>query len=113
MINGFGQTEGAGCVLKKFYHRLDGDERDLKRLTSVGQATTGDAGRDPRRRTTAKWPPGTIGEICFRSANRDGAATGTIQSRRSKRCATAGCTPATSGAWTRTVSSTWSTARRT
>jgi len=66
MINGFGQTEGAGCVLKKFYHRPDGDERDLKRLTSVGQGTTGTRvvilDDDDR-----EVPCGTIGEICFRT----------------------------------------------
>jgi len=66
MINGFGQTEGAGCVLKKFYHRPDGDARDLKRLTSVGQATTGTrvAILDEHDREVA---PGVIGEICFRT----------------------------------------------
>jgi acyl-CoA synthetase (AMP-forming)/AMP-acid ligase II len=67
MINGFGQTEGAGCVLKKFYHRPDGDERDLKRLTSVGQATTATrvAILDEADREVSS---GAIGEICFRSA---------------------------------------------
>jgi acyl-CoA synthetase (AMP-forming)/AMP-acid ligase II len=66
MINGFGQTEGAGCVLKKFYHRPDGDARDLKRLTSVGQATTGTRVviLDDEDREV---PTGTIGEICFRT----------------------------------------------
>ena len=66
MINGFGQTEGAGCVLKKFYHRPEGDERDLKRLTSVGQATTTTrvAILDEEDHEV---PVGTIGEICFRS----------------------------------------------
>lgn len=66
MINGFGQTEGSGCVLKKHYHRPNGDERDLKRLTSVGQATTGTRVvilDDDDREVAA----GTIGEICFRS----------------------------------------------
>jgi acyl-CoA synthetase (AMP-forming)/AMP-acid ligase II len=66
MINGFGQTEGSGCVLKKHYHRPDGDERDLKRLTSVGQATTTTQVAildDEDREVTA----GTVGEICFRS----------------------------------------------
>jgi acyl-CoA synthetase (AMP-forming)/AMP-acid ligase II len=66
MINGFGQTEGAGCVLKKFYHRPEGDARDLKRLTSVGQATSA-------TRVVilddddSEVPVGTIGEICFRA----------------------------------------------
>lgn len=66
MINGFGQTEGAGSVLKKHYHRPDGDERDLKRLTSVGQATTGTrvAILDDDDREV---PSGIIGEICFRT----------------------------------------------
>jgi acyl-CoA synthetase (AMP-forming)/AMP-acid ligase II len=65
MINGFGQTEGAGTVLKKHYHRPDGDERDLKRLTSVGQATTATrvAILDENDREVST---GTIGEICFR-----------------------------------------------
>jgi acyl-CoA synthetase (AMP-forming)/AMP-acid ligase II len=67
MINGFGQTEGSGCVLKKFYHRPDGDERDLKRLTSIGQGTTTTrvAILDDEDREVSV---GTIGEICFRSA---------------------------------------------
>ena len=66
MINGFGQTEGAGCAIKKHYHRPDGDERDLKRLTSVGQATSGTrvAILDEGDREV---PSGTIGEICFRT----------------------------------------------
>jgi acyl-CoA synthetase (AMP-forming)/AMP-acid ligase II len=66
MINGFGQTEGSGSVLKKFYHRPDGDARDLKRLTSVGQATTGTRAviLDDHDREV---PVGTIGEICFRA----------------------------------------------
>ena len=66
MINGFGQTEGAGCVLKKFYHRPEGDARDLKRLTSVGQGTTTTqvAILDDEDRVV---PAGTVGEICFRN----------------------------------------------
>ncbi len=66
MINGFGQTEGSGCVLKKHYHRPGGDERDRKRLTSVGQATTATqvAILDD---DDLEVPAGTIGEICFRS----------------------------------------------
>lgn len=64
MINGFGQTEGSGCVLKKFYHRPEGDARDLKRLTSVGQGTTTTkvAILDDDDREV---PSGVIGEICF------------------------------------------------
>ncbi len=44
----------------------DGDARDLKRLTSVGQATTGTrvAILDEHDREVA---PGVIGEICFRT----------------------------------------------
>lgn len=66
MINGFGQTEGAGCVLKKHYHRPDGDARDLRRLTSVGQATTTTSVGifDEQDREV---PRGTVGEICFRT----------------------------------------------
>ena len=66
MINGFGQTEGGGTTLRKAYHRPDGDQRDLKRLTSVGQ---------PLRDTSVsildghdcEVGVGAIGEICVRS----------------------------------------------
>jgi acyl-CoA synthetase (AMP-forming)/AMP-acid ligase II len=66
MINGFGQTEGGGTTLRKAYHRPNGDDKDLKRLTSVGQ---------PLRDTSVcivddkdvEVSTGTIGEICFRS----------------------------------------------
>ena len=39
LINGYGQTEGAGTVLRKHYHRPHGSAKDLKRLTSIGQPT--------------------------------------------------------------------------
>jgi acyl-CoA synthetase (AMP-forming)/AMP-acid ligase II len=67
MINGFGQTEGAGTVLKKHYHRPDGDERDLRRLASIGQPTTATS-MAILDENDLEAPAGTIGEICFQSA---------------------------------------------
>lgn len=67
MINGYGQTEGAGTVLRKHYHRPQGTDKDLKRLTSIGQPTL-----DARVRIVdemdSEVPAGTVGEICLRSA---------------------------------------------
>ena len=67
MINGYGQTEGAGTVLRKHYHRPQGTDKDLKRLTSIGQPTL-----DARVRIVDEMdnevPAGTVGEICLRSA---------------------------------------------
>ncbi len=37
LANGYGTTEGGGTFLQKHYHRPDGDERDRRRLFSVGQ----------------------------------------------------------------------------
>jgi acyl-CoA synthetase (AMP-forming)/AMP-acid ligase II len=66
LINGYGQTEGAGCSLRKVYHRLDGDEKDLRRLTSVGQPVHDCAARivDESDNEVAR---GAVGEICLRS----------------------------------------------
>lgn len=66
MINGFGQTEGAGLTLRKRYHLPDGNEGDRRRLASVGQPNI-----DTRLRIVDELdrevPVGTIGEICLRS----------------------------------------------
>ena len=67
LINGYGQTEGSGLTLRKHYHRPNGNNRDLHRLTSVGQ---------PVHRTEVcilnereeEVPRETVGEICIRSA---------------------------------------------
>ena len=66
MINGFGQTEGAGVTLRKHYHRPEGDARDLRRLGSVGQPNIDTQLRivDEQDREV---PTGTIGEICLKS----------------------------------------------
>lgn len=66
MINGFGQTEGAGVTLRKHYHRPDGDARDLRRLGSVGQPNIDTQLRivDEQDREV---PVGTVGEICLKS----------------------------------------------
>lgn len=66
MINGYGQTEGAGAVLRKHYHRPQGSAKDLKRLTSIGQPTL-----DARVRIVDEQdnelPTGEVGEICLHS----------------------------------------------
>jgi acyl-CoA synthetase (AMP-forming)/AMP-acid ligase II len=67
MINGYGQTEGAGTVLRKHYHRLQGSEKDLKRLTSIGQATL-DAQVRIVNESDNELPAGAVGEMCLRSA---------------------------------------------
>jgi acyl-CoA synthetase (AMP-forming)/AMP-acid ligase II len=66
LINGYGQTEGAGTVLRKHYHRPEGTPKDLERLTSVGQPVL-----DTRVRIVDELgedvPLGTVGELCLRS----------------------------------------------
>ena len=66
LINGYGQTEGAGTVLRKHYHRPDGSEQDLKRLTSIGQPTLDAEAKivDDKDQGLAS---GQVGEICLRS----------------------------------------------
>jgi acyl-CoA synthetase (AMP-forming)/AMP-acid ligase II len=66
LINGYGQTEGAGLSLRKAYHRVAGSEEDLARLASVGQPVYDTAvkivdGEDVEVAT------GSVGEICLRS----------------------------------------------
>lgn len=66
LINGYGQTEGSGTTLRKHYHRPHGNNRDLHRLTSVGQ---------PNHKAEVcilddgemEVPRETVGEICLRS----------------------------------------------
>jgi acyl-CoA synthetase (AMP-forming)/AMP-acid ligase II len=66
LINGYGQTEGAGTALRKHYHRPQGSPQDLKRLTSIGQPTL-----DARVRIVDEQdnvlPFGEVGEICLDS----------------------------------------------
>ena len=66
LINGYGQTEGAGTSLRKWYHRPEGSPKDLKRLTSIGQAVS-----ESRIRIVdaqdQEVPVGSIGEICIQS----------------------------------------------
>jgi acyl-CoA synthetase (AMP-forming)/AMP-acid ligase II len=66
LINGYGQTEGAGTVLRKHYHRPEGKPKDLERLTSVGQPVL-----DTRVRIVDDHdhdvPPGAVGELCLHS----------------------------------------------
>jgi acyl-CoA synthetase (AMP-forming)/AMP-acid ligase II len=66
LINGYGQTEGAGTTLRKRYHRPEGSEKDLKRLTSIGQPVLSTSVLIVDERD-AQVPTGTIGEICLRS----------------------------------------------
>ena len=67
LINGFGQTEGGGTSLRKWYHRPDGSPTDLKRLTSIGQRIC-----DAQLRIVDEFdnvlPVGSIGEICFKGS---------------------------------------------
>ena len=66
LINGYGQTEGAGTVLRKHYHRPEGNPKDLERLTSVGQPVL-----DTRVRVVDDHdqdvPLGAVGELCLHS----------------------------------------------
>jgi acyl-CoA synthetase (AMP-forming)/AMP-acid ligase II len=66
LINGYGQTEGAGTTLRKHYHRSQGSEKDLKRLSSIGQPVMSTSVRivDANDKEVAT---GNIGEICLRS----------------------------------------------
>jgi acyl-CoA synthetase (AMP-forming)/AMP-acid ligase II len=66
LINGYGQTEGAGTTLRKHYHRPEGSEKDLKRLTSVGQPIHDTELRilDEQDQPVA---PGVVGELCLQS----------------------------------------------
>jgi len=66
LINGYGQTEGAGTTLRKHYHRPDGTEQDIRRLSSVGQAVLDTQIRiaGPRDEEV---PNGQVGEICIKS----------------------------------------------
>ena len=66
LLNGYGQTEGAGTTLRKQYHRPEGSKKDLHRLTSIGQPVSSASVRivdDHDEEVSA----GTIGEICLRS----------------------------------------------
>ena len=67
LINGYGQTEGAGTALRKHYHRPNGTEKDLKRLTSIGQPTL-DAEVKIVDEQDNELSSGQVGEICLRSA---------------------------------------------
>jgi acyl-CoA synthetase (AMP-forming)/AMP-acid ligase II len=66
LINGYGQTEGAGTTLRKHYHRPQGSQKDLKRLTSIGQPVMSTSVRivDEHDKEVVT---GSIGEICLRS----------------------------------------------
>jgi acyl-CoA synthetase (AMP-forming)/AMP-acid ligase II len=66
LINGYGQTEGSGTVLAKHYHRPDGDDRDRRRLASIGQPQQATRLRivDEQDNEVAA---GTVGEICLQS----------------------------------------------
>ncbi|HEY2401774.1 MAG TPA: long-chain-fatty-acid--CoA ligase [Steroidobacteraceae bacterium] len=66
LINGYGQTEGAGTTLRKRYHRPEGSAKDLQRLTSIGQPVSSTSLRIVDERDEPV-PAGTIGEICLRS----------------------------------------------
>ncbi|NMF88558.1 long-chain-fatty-acid--CoA ligase [Aromatoleum petrolei] len=67
LINGYGQTEGSGTVLAKHYHRPHGDERDRRRLGSIGQPQPATLLRIVDE-NDMEVPAGAIGEICLKSA---------------------------------------------
>jgi acyl-CoA synthetase (AMP-forming)/AMP-acid ligase II len=66
LINGYGQTEGAGTTLRKHYHRPQGSEKDLKRLTSIGQPVMSASVRIVDEQDS-EVVTGSVGEICLRS----------------------------------------------
>jgi acyl-CoA synthetase (AMP-forming)/AMP-acid ligase II len=66
LINGYGQTEGSGTSLRKWYHRPEGSPRDLMRLTSIGQPVLGTRVRIVDAQDE-EVPTGSIGEICIDS----------------------------------------------
>jgi long-chain acyl-CoA synthetase len=109
MVQAYGQTEAAPCVtlLRPEYHTVDPASPFAGKLKSAGQAIPGvevailDVHDEPV-------PLGEVGEVCCRCS-----ATGTCPSRPRRRSGTAGCTPATAGASTRTASCSSSTGSRT
>lgn len=62
----YGQTEGGGTLLPAMAHKLDGDERDLRRLESIGFPAPG-CKFSIRDEDNNECPTGTPGEICYRS----------------------------------------------
>ena len=60
----YGQTEGSGTILSREAHKPDGDERTLRRLTSIGHPIPGTRFKvvDDEDR---ELPTGTAGELCY------------------------------------------------
>ena len=108
----YGATETAGTVMFAHEVKPDGDERDIKRIASVGHPgpqtrirVVDDAGNDCASRR--------CGRSLDASPTSASTPTGTTPRRRWRRCATAGIAPATSATWTKTATCSWSIARRT
>jgi acyl-CoA synthetase (AMP-forming)/AMP-acid ligase II len=55
LINGYGQTEGAGTVLRKHYHRPEGNPKDLDTRVRIVDEHDRDV------------PLGAVGELCLQS----------------------------------------------
>ena len=110
-IYGQGETPMTITALSKADHADRGHPRWRERLQSVGVARTDvevrvvDAvdGELPPARSARSWS----------AATSSWRATGTSPTPRPRRCAAAGCTPATSAASTRTATSPCGTAPRT
>jgi acyl-CoA synthetase (AMP-forming)/AMP-acid ligase II len=66
LINGYGQTEGAGLSLRKAYHRVADSEQDLARLASVGQPIYDTAVKIVDEQDV-ELAADSVGEICLRS----------------------------------------------
>ena len=66
LLDGFGQTEGGGTMLRKHQQKLDGTPEEVRRLGSVGQPMLHTQLRivDEHDR---ELPTGSIGEILFKS----------------------------------------------
>ncbi|MDX5357889.1 MAG: AMP-binding protein, partial [Rhodobacterales bacterium] len=64
-IQMYGATEGSGTLLPASSHRPDGDERDIRRLGSIGHPIPGVQMRLEDEQGNEA-PEGEIGELCYR-----------------------------------------------
>ena len=108
----YGMTELSPIATLLHWKEHIGEGRAKGRQRAAGRATLGcevrivDADDKPV-------PSGTVGEIVRARRQRDDGLLGAAGRDRARAWSTAGCTPATAATWTRTASSTSSTASRT